>query len=83
MVHCLHVLTINATVVLIQHLTHQDGCFETRHFFTQVDETVKASLQIVLENVDHNWNLVYEDGDMKVQTFFQLSLYNFIEMGRV
>ena len=49
-------------------LTHQGGCFETRHvFFIQVDETVKASLQIVLENVDHNWNLVYEDGDMKVQ----------------
>ncbi|KAJ7365850.1 Collagen type IV alpha-3-binding protein [Desmophyllum pertusum] len=31
-----------------------------------VDENVKESLQIVLENVDHNWNLVYEDGDMKV-----------------
>lgn len=38
-------------------------------FFIQVDETVKASLQIVLENVDHNWNLVYEDGDLKVQFF--------------
>ncbi|XP_020600875.1 collagen type IV alpha-3-binding protein-like [Orbicella faveolata] len=33
---------------------------------TEVDESVKASLQIVLENVDHNWNLVYEDGDLKV-----------------
>ncbi|XP_058940888.2 ceramide transfer protein-like [Pocillopora verrucosa] len=33
---------------------------------TEIDEHVKESLQIVLENVDHNWNLVYEDGDMKV-----------------
>lgn len=33
---------------------------------TEVDENVKESLQIVLENVDHNWNLVYEDGDLKV-----------------
>ena len=36
-------------------------------FLLKVDENVKESLQIVLENVDHNWNLVYEDGDMKVQ----------------
>ena len=27
---------------------------------------IKECLQIVLENVDNNWNLVYEDGDMKV-----------------
>ncbi|PFX23451.1 Collagen type IV alpha-3-binding protein [Stylophora pistillata] len=33
---------------------------------TEVDENVKESLQIVLENVDDNWNLVYEDGDLKV-----------------
>lgn len=52
------------------------------YFFIQVDETVKASLQIVLENVDHNWNLVYEDGDLKVQ-FFWLSFYRFVEFGIV
>ena len=47
-------------------------------FFLQVDETVKESLQIVLENVDHNWNLVYEDGDMKVQMFSVTVLSGFI-----
>ena len=38
------------------------------YFLVQVEEKVKESLQIVLENVDDNWNLVYEDGDMKVTT---------------
>lgn len=38
----------------------------TYYLHVQVEEKVKESLQIVLENVDDNWNLVYEDGDMKV-----------------
>ncbi|XP_073242129.1 ceramide transfer protein-like isoform X1 [Porites lutea] len=32
----------------------------------EVNKNVKECLQIVLENVDDNWNLVYEDGEMKV-----------------
>ena len=32
----------------------------------KVNKNVKECLQIVLENVDDNWNLVYEDGEMKV-----------------
>ena len=32
----------------------------------EVDENVKKRLQIVLEYVDLNWNLVHEDGDLKV-----------------
>lgn len=35
-------------------------------FNLQVNKNVKECLQIVLENVDDNWNLVYEDGEMKV-----------------
>ncbi|PFX27093.1 hypothetical protein AWC38_SpisGene8210 [Stylophora pistillata] len=43
----------------------------------QVDENVKESLQIVLENVDHNWNLVYEDGDLKGVTAREMAHYFF------
>lgn len=32
----------------------------------EVDKCVKECLQIILENVDNNWNLVHEDGEMKV-----------------
>lgn len=35
-------------------------------FNSKVNKNVKESLQIVLENVDDNWNVVYEDGEMKV-----------------
>lgn len=35
-------------------------------FNLQVNKNVKECLQIILENVDDNWNLVYEDGEMKV-----------------
>lgn len=35
-------------------------------FFLQVDKCLEECYQIVSENVDHNWSLAYEDGDMKV-----------------
>ena len=49
-------------------------CLKTAISF-KVDAHVKESLQIVLENVDHNWNLVYEDGDMKVSQMLVLLNY--------
>ena len=35
-------------------------------YFNKVDTHVSESLQYIQEDVDDNWTLVFEDGDMKV-----------------
>ena len=36
------------------------------NYFNKVDTRVSESLQYIQEDVDGNWTLVFEDGEMKV-----------------
>lgn len=47
-------------------LTGIQGSEESHPFSNEVNFKVKESLQYIQEDVDSNWALVYEDGDMKV-----------------